>query len=83
MESSTRRRLEHVLSWIEKGYPTLAKLECDLRELGIDLSEPLPKNGTLYTIEDYGRAVMGLAKFLMAIGQCLVDLQEKHDADLT
>lgn len=63
-----RREIEKTLSQIDKLYPTLWKLTNTLQDLGIDLAEPLPSNGGMRSIADYGRAVIGMGKFLIAIG---------------
>ena len=64
-----RREIERTLSQIDGLYPTLWRLTNTLQNLGIDLAdETLPSNGSLRTIADYGRAVIGLGKFLIALG---------------
>jgi hypothetical protein len=63
-----QREIDRVLNQIDKLYPALWRLTNTLQDLGIDLSQPLPQNGSLKSMSDYGRAVIGLGKFLVAIG---------------
>jgi len=60
----------------------LWKLTNTLQDLGIDLaSEPLPSNGGMRTIADYGRAVIGLGKFLIALGGGILVLAGVDDEE--
>jgi hypothetical protein len=63
-----RREIDRVLNQIDKLYPALWQLTNTLQDLGIDLSQSLPEDGGLKSLTDYGRAVIGLGKFLIAIG---------------
>ena len=66
--------IEETLKQIEVLYPKLHRLEARLKELGVDLGQPLPKNGTLNSLTDYGHALIGLAKFIEAIGRGIIRL---------
>lgn len=77
-----RREIEKALGQLDRLYPTLWKLTNTLQDLGIDLArEPLPSNGSMRTIADYGRAVIGLGKFLIALGGGILMLAGVDDEE--
>jgi hypothetical protein len=73
-QRALRREIKAILAKIEEFYPLLYSLGGRLTDAGYDLGEPLPQNGTLKSIADYARAVIGLARFLDAIGHALLQL---------
>jgi hypothetical protein len=77
-----QHEIRDTLGKIDKLYPILWRLTNSLQELGVDLGQPLPKEGGLRTLNDYGRAIIGLGKFLIAIGGGILLMAGGEDREL-